>query len=213
MSSLPGLLADAGVLAPLSIYNQFAQQDEMDLDPRAAAGRCERLSRHLDIDPKLILIAEAAGYQGCRYSGVTFTSERLISEGQIPRTTPQRLTTRSRPWSEPSATIVWSALYRLGLVDQVIMWNTLPFHPHKPGSPLTNRTPTDQEIDKHGLPYMEILAREFRGTPLVAVGKKAEGLMAKLGIKPAACVRHPANGGARQFFDQLKDYVSFNNRS
>src|ERR1700675_429954 len=72
-----------------------------------------RLAAHLDCVPKFILCGEAAGYLGCRHSGIAFTSERLLLEGMIPRISPinDRLTSRRLSYSEPSATIVWGALY------------------------------------------------------------------------------------------------------
>ena len=110
--------------------------------------KLDRLAAHLDCDPQFIVCGEAAGYQGCRYSGIAFTSERLLLEGSIPRVAlpPSRLTVRKLPWSEPSATIVWKTLYRLGLAERTILWNALQMHPHKPGNHHSNRTPTPTEI-------------------------------------------------------------------
>ena len=39
----------------------------------------------MSIQPGYLLIGEASGYQGCRISGIPFTSERLIMEGVVPR--------------------------------------------------------------------------------------------------------------------------------
>jgi hypothetical protein len=192
------------------LYNQYAEVAEMDLDHRGAINRQARLEAHLDCSPKLILLGEAAGYQGCRFSGVTFTSERLIMQGVIPRITAQPITQRRLSFSEPSATIVWGTLFNLQVADRVVMWNALPFHPHRLGDPLSNRTPTDHEIEKHGLPFLEALMSCFPGVPIVAVGKKAEGLLSRLGKTPMACVRHPANGGATKFRTQLGEALGTN---
>ena len=109
-----------------------------------------RLAVHLDCDPKFILCGEAASYQGCRHSGIAFTSERLLWEGKIPRISPMnhRLTSRAPPYSELSATIVWEALYGLGIEEHTILWNALPMHPHEPGDEQSNRTPTSEEFEK-----------------------------------------------------------------
>src|SRR5680860_1017481 len=68
--------------------------------------RRERLKRHLNApNPRLLIIGEAPGYQGCRYSGLAFTSERQLVERFIPRMEGlegERITDRETPWSEPS---------------------------------------------------------------------------------------------------------------
>ncbi|MBB5017247.1 hypothetical protein HNQ59_000509 [Chitinivorax tropicus] len=175
--------------------------EEFDTTEDAPQQKAARLAKHLD-NPgaKIILLGEAAGYQGCRYSGITFTSEKLLLAGSIPRLPQptQRLTTRHLPFCEPSATIVWGALYQLGLEEQTILWNTLPFHPHK-GTALSNRTPTTSEI-KLGAGYLQMLLDSFgKDILLIAVGNKAQQALNLISVTPFATVRHPAMGGANQF--------------
>ena len=162
--------------------------------------RQERLMRHLDCDPAFILVGEAPGYQGCRYSGIAFTSERLLIEGVIPRipALPNRLSTRRLPFSEPSATIVWKTLNRLGIAERTILWNALQLHPHRFGEPWSNRTPAPSELAL-GASALRILMAAFPSAGIVAVGRKAEYLLMAMGVTPAATVRHPANGGATAF--------------
>ncbi len=50
-------------------------------------------------------------------------------------------------WSEPSARIVWKALYEFGIAERTVLWNTFAFHQHKPGEPYTNRTPRSDEVE------------------------------------------------------------------
>ena len=159
-----------------------------------------RLARHLDCDPALILVGEAPGYQGCRYSGIAFTSERLLLEGAIPRipALPERLSTRRLPFSEPSATIVWKTLCRLGIAERTILWNALQLHPHRPNEPWSNRTPAPGELAL-GAAALQLLMAAFPSAKVVAVGRKAEDLLTAMGVTPAATVRHPANGGATLF--------------
>lgn len=178
------------------------------------AAKRDRLAAHLDCSPDFILCGEAPGYQGCRHSGIAFTSERLLLEGSIPRIPllRDRLTKRERPYSEPSATIVWKTLYRLEIAEKTILWNAVQLHPYKTGHPQSNRTPTPTEIAL-GTPALRILVEAFPSARIVAVGKKAEGLLLSLGISPAATVRHPANGGASAFSKGLELLVSDSNRS
>ena len=101
-----------------------------------------------------------------------------------------------------------------------LLWNIFPFHPHKEGNPLTNRTPTDKE-QQLGWDYTKRLLDlhlELGGVePLVlAVGQKSADTMGKFGLS-AIGLRHPANGGAnlyRQGFAEaveamhMKRYIS-----
>lgn len=181
------------------LFNPWRDHCPHDAAGNGPAARLERLSRHLDCDPAFILCGEAPGYRGCRTSGIAFTSERLLVEGAIPRVPAQpRLSDRALPLSEPSATIVWRTLYRLRLENQVILWNALQLHPHRPGEIWSNRTPTDSEIAL-GEPALRILVEAFPAAKLVAIGKKAEGLLLGMGLTLAGSVRHPANGGATEF--------------
>lgn len=160
----------------------------------------ERLAHHLDCDPLLILVGEAPGYQGCRYSGVAFSSERLLLAGEIPRVPrlDHRITDRRLPFSEPSATIVWNTLRQHGVAERTILWNALQLHPHNPAVPWGNRTPSDAEI-KQGTGALKLLRATFPKAKIVAVGRKAELAFALCGLTFDAAVRHPANGGAVAF--------------
>jgi hypothetical protein len=170
-----------------------------DLERAAPAQRLARLMRHLDCNPRFILVGEAPGYQGCKVSGIPFTSERLMMEGVIPRIELKspRLSTRPRPWSEPSATIVWGTLHALGIAEQTILWNAYPWHPYKRGNRHSNRTPTPKEREP-GRPVLLALLKAFPNTRLFALGRQAEHTLAGMGII-ATPLRHPAMGGATQF--------------
>lgn len=187
------------------LFNPWADSCPHDAAGNGPQAKLARLARHLECDPAFVLIGEAPGYQGCRYSGIAFTSERLLGAGEIPRipALAARLSTRRLPFSEPSATIVWNTLYRLGIAERTILWNALQLHPHHPGNVWTNRTPTPEEI-RLGEPALRLLIDAFPQARMVAVGKKAEGLLAGMGVKIAGAVRHPANGGATEFAHGLQ---------
>ena len=192
------------------LYNPWRETCVHDTPDNGPEARTERLAAHLDCPhPRALLIGEAPGYQGCRYSGVAFTSERLLLEGAIPRIAAPagRLTTRPLPFSEPSATIVWKALYAQGLAESVILWNAVQLHPHRPDAPWTNRTPTPEEVAL-GRPGLEVLRAAFPEVPILAVGQKAAGLLEAMGLPVAAVLRHPANGGATRFAQGLAEWVN-----
>lgn len=193
------------------LFNPYRDRCELD-DPRSPEGgpegRLQRLAAHLSRPARLVLCGEAPGFQGCRYSGVAFVSERQLIDGVIPGIDrlSGRLTTRDRSFAEPSATIVWKALFRLGIADQALAWNALQMHPYRPGSPWTNRTPTAAELD-HGRAALLLLREAFPAMMFVAVGRKSTALLAAAGIEAAATIRHPANGGAVDFNNGLAELM------
>jgi uracil-DNA glycosylase len=188
-----------------STFNPWRDHDpSTDLHPDAPKQRLQRLQSHLHAGAEYLLIGEAAGYQGCKVTGIPFTSERLILEHAIPRTTANhaRLSTRPRPWSEPSATTVWKTLHQLGIPEQSIPWNAYPWHPHKPGNPHSNRTPTPAERST-GLPILQSLLRLYPAAHIFAVGRNAERSLQDLNA-PFTPLRHPSMGGATRFSQQLR---------
>jgi uracil DNA glycosylase superfamily protein len=144
-------------------YNQYAPAPHL----------CHRLAQYLDsrAGAEVVLVGEAAGYRGARVSGIPFTSERQL--------------TGSGP-AEATATIVHRVLARLGVEDEVLLWNVVPTHP---GSETSNRRPTRGEVEAAS-PFLDELTR---GRTAIAVGRLAAAAL------DAPYVRHPSHGGAAEF--------------
>jgi hypothetical protein len=190
---------------PSDVFNPWTDHDATtDLAADAAGRRIERLRAHLATNAAFVLVGEAAGYQGCKVSGIPFTSERLILEGGIPRVDAPggRLSSRARPWSEPSATTVWKTLHALEVASRTVLWNAYPWHPYKPGICHSNRTPARTER-LAGVPVLHALLQLFPAAKVFAVGRNAESSLAELGIA-ATSLRHPSMGGATAFARQLQ---------
>ena len=188
------------------VFNPWRDDDVLDAgDGHGHIDRVLRLKRHLECEPMMLIVGEAPGYQGCRFSGVPFTNEKLILDGRIQRIAEsRRITTRRLPFSEPSATIVWGALHNLGIADKVVMWNAFAFHPHKPDDPMSNRAPTKAELGQ-ALSILRGMLRMFRGVPIVPIGRVAERTLSSLEIATLPAIRHPAMGGAKDFWTGLSD--------
>jgi hypothetical protein len=188
-----------------NVFNPWGEDDPMDAYPGSVM-RLTRLAQHFDCSPKYILVGEAPGYQGCHFSGVPFTNEKLLMEGKVPRVkVNMRITTRERPWSEPSATVMWGTLRDLRIADVTVMWNSYAFHPFKPGEPMSNRAPTETELS-NGLPILRMVIDYFQGAHVIAVGKVAERTLKRLGITTAGSVRHPSMGGATAFREGMRRF-------
>jgi len=186
------LLADLSKATIGTTFNQFREVGPDDA-PGAPAIRLANLRHYLlERDPADVLaVGEAGGYQGMRWSGIAFTSEfDLLRWGDPYR----RSSRRSRPWKEPSGTIVHGVLDEMGAERRVILWNTVPTHPFLSGQPLSNRRPTRVEVAA-GLPFAERLIDIVRPRLVVGVGRIAADT---LGSR-AVYVRHPAQSGATAF--------------
>lgn len=202
---LPAFLELLGEGESPDVFNPWRRHDPAtDLVKDATTQRLARLAAHLSTRARYVLVGEAAGYQGCKVSGIPFTSERLLLAGDIPRISAPaaRLTSRPRPWSEPSATTVWKTLHAQGIAAETVLWNAYPWHPHKPGNLHSNRTPTRAER-LAGVAVLERYLALFPGAQVFAVGRNAQASLAELGIA-ATPLRHPSMGGAMEFARQLR---------
>ena len=114
-------------------------------------------------------------------------------------------------FSEPTATIVWGALLRLGLTpDQFVLWNAFPWHSFDSGrGMLSNRMPTKSERAA-GLTVLKDFLELFPCEQVVALGKIAAAQLEKLNVE-AQCVRHPASGGAKLFRQQIANVLGRSN--
>lgn len=183
------------------------ESPELDI-PGAAKQRRRNLEAYLERvgRPRLVLVGEALGFRGGRFSGIAFTSERQLAgpaERRLPwaSSPPFRPTSRNPAlWLEPSGTVVWGALG--GEAAGVLLWNAFPWHPWGARGPLSNRTP-ERGLLLGGLPVLERLLEEVGEARLLAVGRTAQAALAELGVE-AEGLRHPAHGGAEVFRQQLR---------
>ena len=110
-------------------------------------------------------------------------------------------------FSEPTATIVWGALLKTGLLpDEFVLWNAFPWHsfdPHR--GLLSNRMPNKSE-QIFGRPVLKAFLELFPCEQIVMLGKIAAAQLKQLGLN-AHCVRHPASGGAKRFRQQIARIV------
>ena len=184
--------------------------------PAAARRRRANLEAYLERVgvPRVVLLGEALGFRGGRFSGIAFTGERQLV-GPAGRRLPwagcppfQATSRKPDYWLEPSGSVVWDALG--GDARGVLLWNTLPWHPYGAKGPLSNRTP-ERSLVAANLDVLEALLGEVGGARVLAVGRTAQAALATLGVE-APAVRHPAHGGAgifrRQLREQLQDHLS-----
>src|ERR1700686_3384575 len=68
-----------------NVFNPWADSDPLDLPFATACERRIHLRSHFDVDAKYLLIGEAPGYRGCHFSGIPFTCEKQLVNGEVPR--------------------------------------------------------------------------------------------------------------------------------
>ena len=162
-------------MEPLGLVERLAETEIGDTFNQYAGSdlRSERLARYLaaHASAEVVLVGEAAGYRGARVSGIPFTSERQLT-GAGP--------------AEASATIVHRVLARLGIAEDVLLWNVVPTHP---GTETSNRRPLRGEVEA-AAPFLDEV---LRGRTAIAVGRLAAERI------EAPYVRHPSHGGAAAF--------------
>ena len=193
------------------LYNLYASGAETEHDaPGAPEIRRANLRNALEAvarsapsgRPDVLVVAEAPGPWGCRFSGIPFTNERQLVDPEFPvEGTPssRQFAETGEPLKEYSGSIYWGAM--LPHWGRFWTWNAVPFHPHKEGNRLSIRTPTVREVRRwHGV--LNELVGIIEPAAVVAVGRKAEGALQAIGADPVY-VRHPSQGGATLFRDGM----------
>lgn len=192
--------------APERQFNPYRDR-HADYDrPEAPAIRRANLKSYLacfERRPPLLLVAEAPGPWGCRFSGVPLVSEAKLLDPAFP-ISGRASSAGDLPHREYSAGIYWRVMQPY--FPHFFTWNAVPFHPHQEGEPLSIRNPTRREVAD----FEDVLAamvERLRPARIVAVGRKAERALLEVG---AACtyVRHPSQGGARKFETGIREVLT-----
>lgn len=203
-------------------FNPWKDYDPLyDCTPDAPTIRTAHLTEYLKRRvgrAKYLLVAEAVGYQGAKFSGVPLVSERILLGNQeginvrniMGKFSPARTSSgngasskavKRLGYAEPTATIVWDLVQQLSLSPMdTMLWNIFPFHPFKKEQGmLSNRTPRMSELSE-GKEYLDLLMKLCSlGAKIIAIGEKSASVLGEKCLK----VRHPANGGATLFRKQL----------
>lgn len=186
--------------------------------PQAASIRQQNLQAYLEHfkhKPATLILGEAPGWRGCRFSGVAFTCEAQLTSGELPFRGKRssladplhgldgnpglKAHSLATGYREASAAIFWRCL--LPYAQDFLVWNIFPFHPHQPGEPLTNRRPVISEGIAH-IQFLEKVIERLQPVDILAVGRYSQAILWRSSI-PHHPIRHPSYGGARQFETQV----------
>ena len=187
--------------------NMFDLADEANaIRRRNLAGYLRQLAERR---PRVLLVGEAPGYRGMRITGVPFTNIPILRSGiphfgllgeangyEVPPVPPGVA-------PEPTATVLWQVLVELDFLPA--LWSAYPLHPHRPGAPLSNRTPTAREAAEWSWSWRAL--QELLGIErVIAVGNIAAASLTRSGYEVPR-VRHPAHGGKALFASGLRELL------
>ena len=207
-----------------AVFNPWWEVDERnDIDRSGPVTRRNQLHAYLHKrlgHVKLAVIGEALGYRGGHFSGIPMTSERILlgkkenigikPEHVFSSIKARRTSMRDQcpdGFSEPTATIVWGSLLKLGLKpEEFVLWNAFPWHSFDSRrGMLSNRMPNKSERAA-GLSVLKAFLKLVPCDQIVALGKIAAAQLQQLSVN-AHYVRHPASGGAKLFRQQIEKIV------
>jgi hypothetical protein len=206
------------------VFNPWYELDpDHDRTDEAPAIRRRQLTSYLGSrlgSARWLLVGEALGYNGGHFSGLAMTSERILLGHQrdrgvhpsdvLPDVAPartSRVELKPKGFTEPTATVVWGAMNRLGVpADTFVLWNAFPWHPYEPDrGRLSNRRPTRAEM-RAAVPQLRRFLSLFPNAGLLAVGAVAAEALADHD-RPFWQLRHPSFGGANAFRDGLSQLL------
>lgn len=197
------------------LFNQYNTQDQdpkVDL-PNAATIRKNNLQNYLECfkeKPNFLIVAEAPGPWGARFSGVPLTTEEQLCSNEFPfRGEQSSKCVLPQPGGISScaqtAKIFWSVMQKFH--PKFFAWDAVPFHPHKEGNGLSIRNPTKSELHQ----FSDLLRKVHSAIEpeiTIAVGKKAKKALEIAAISPIRCVRHPAHGGKNKFKEEITEILA-----
>ena len=197
-----------------NLFNQYRDKDDrLDLH-NANELRKQNLWSYLKSyseKPSVLIVGEAAGPWGCRFSGVPFTGEKQLSDESLPfpghrtsRDNPLLKVRKSPPYISKSAKIFWDAMKPFH--PKFFVWDCVPFHPHNPEEILSIRTPTSKELN----PFLKILRsikKIIYPTYNLAIGRKAQNAFSRIG-EESIYIPHPSHGGANEFRTKIEGFFN-----
>lgn len=186
-------VADVAAARFPHLFNPYADLCPIHDAPRAAAVRRANLTAYLRSlladRPRLAIIGRDLGWRGGRRTGLPLTDEPHLPAYARKATVTPAVTERTA-----------FEIHRV-LAAPALLWNVVPWHPHAPDDPLSNRPHTAAEAAA-GRALLARLLDAIQPRTIIALGRVAESALAALG-RGATYVRHPSHGGQTLFRAQL----------
>lgn len=159
----------------------------------------------LDRGVDSVWIGRDLGHRGGRRTGLPLTDDVHFKMHLKRWGLSFKRPTQGREVPEGTAKIAWTVLSQIELPVFPFLWNVFPLHPHKPGSPFSNRPhySTERRCGKELLTQLICLLRPRR---LIAIGKDAFTTTDRLFPQhDVVKVRHPSFGGKQEFLRKIQE--------
>lgn len=150
-----------------------------------------------------MFIGEAPGVNGCAYTGIPFTSERAICQGQLERHFHSTRFVIEGDCYEGSAGYMWEAIN--SMQKPPILWNVFPLHPYKIKNDKTENRPPRANEKEWGKTILKSVLDLFPNVSVFSIGNHAKDMCEKLGIETSGHLIHPAHH-AKEFREQFRGY-------
>ena len=163
-----------------------------------------------------LFLGEASGYNGCRHTGIAFTSGNILYRNVLFEDLRDKLNIKGiEKYNEKSSNIVYEFLNRHPKIFfESVIFNIFPFHPFKENKTESNRKPTKEE-SLEGQEYLMKLLEIFKFKKIIAIGNVAYDSLVSfsknhdLSEIQIEKVRHPSYGGRDDFIYQLRQIFGF----
>ena len=201
------------------LFNQYKDIDERVDLLDAHEIRKQNLLNYLESftkKPNFLVVGEAPGPWGCRFSGVPFTGERQLCQHTLPfsgdrssREKPLVEVKKNPLYTSQSAETFWKIMKPYH--PKFFVWNCVPFHPRDLDNILSVRAPKMKEKRSCSALLRQITEIIIpRNKPnVIAIGRKAEEALNKIDIE-SFYVRHPSHGGANKFRSGVGEFFKVN---
>lgn len=186
------------------LFNQYKHIDPKLDKPNGNVIRQFNLKLYFEsfkINPAYLLLGEAPGPNGCRFSGIPFTSERQLVEPTFWLHGVQS-SSANYPYEEMSGRVLWNTLSIVH--EKFFIYNAIPFHPFLEGNPLSIRTPKAEEIERYTI-HLRDIVQILKPEQCVAIGRVAEKAFKSIGINNVVYARHMSHGGETAFVDKMRE--------
>ncbi len=196
-SSVTSALMKMIAHAPTTLVNQYTTTFEQDGPLNGAGLRTANIDWYLKqrSDCRVLLVSQAPGQLGARWSGIPLTDTQMIADGRLGSGYDY-----THLASEPSSRAVHAGLGDWH--EQVLLWSVVPWHPAGQ-TPDSNRKPTDEEIAA-GTALLSTFVTERDFDLIVGLGAVAHAVLTALGISSER-LPHPFYDGTDSCTDAIRD--------
>jgi len=207
------------------LFNQYRDEEGLVDAEGAAAIRRRNLRSYVASyakRPRTLVVGDAAGPWGCRFSGVPFTGEeQLLHLPELPfrgrrsshdSINPSLLRQGPPPFNSVSAKAFWPFMTRYYRKPGFFVWDSVPFYPHPCGE-ILGKPKTKAAHRNLCADVLRQIIAILEPRTIVAVGSRAKKALRNVNRTYGLAfeftkVRHPAYGGQPEFRAQTTEVFS-----